>query len=218
VARLSSSGSPSLLRKELFPIGFSGEVMLHILETWQSFALNHEVRHETKITAVFRDALIRAYVAAGRKWFIALEDPITDPDFGIELGRNDLRFYPPDHHGQTIFFTVECKRLRVPTKTGISHLADKYVEEGVQRFVDGRYSTALPYGGMIGYVMDNRVSDAFDSVEAAIKAGRKKLKIPSKGVCKPSATLPQYKWSADTDHNRVGGGVKLHHALLGVVK
>jgi hypothetical protein len=218
VARLSSSGSARLLRRELFPIGFAGEVMLHILQTWHDFSLNHEVRHETKITAVFRAALIQAYVAADRTWFIALEDPITDADFGTELGRNDLRFYPPNHHGQTIFFTVECKRLRVQTKKGISHLADKYVEEGMQRFVDGRYSSELPCGGMIGYVMDNKMSDAFEAVEAAIKAGRKKLKIPSKGICKPSTALPKYQWSADTQHNRAGGGVKLHHVLLGVTK
>ncbi len=192
--------------------------MLHIVETWQAFSMNHEVRHETKITALFRDALKRAYVAAGRTWFITVEEPITDADCGTELGRNDLRFYPPVHHGQTVFFTVECKRLRVPTKTGISHLADKYVEDGMQRFVDGRYAAEMPCGGMVGYVMDNKVSDAFESVESAIKARRKKLKIPVKGMCKPSATLPQYEWSADTDHKREGGSVRLHHALLGVVK
>jgi hypothetical protein len=70
------------------------------------------------------------------------------------LGRNDLRFYPPNHQGQTIFFTVECKRLRVTTKSHFTHLANKYVEEGIQRFVDGRYSAGLPCGGMVGYVMD----------------------------------------------------------------
>jgi len=218
VARLSSSGSTRLLRRELFPFGFSGEVMLHILKTWRSFSLNHEVRHETKITAVFRDALIKAYVEAGRSWFIALEDPVTDPDFGTELGRNDLRFYPQNHHGQSVFFTVECKRLRVKTKNGINHLAEKYIEEGIQRFVDGRYSSELPCGGMVGYVMDNKISEAFETVQAAIKSRRKKLKIPSKGICNPSTVLPEYEWSGDTQHSLSQGGFKLHHALLGVMK
>lgn len=218
MARLTSSGSTKLLRQELFPRGFAGEVMLHIVKTWRSFSLNHNVRHETKITAVFRGALIEAYVAAGRSWFITLEDPVTDPNFGTELGRNDLRFYPQNHYGQKVFFTVECKRLRVKTKSGISHLADKYVEDGIQRFVDGRYSAELPCGGMVGYVMDNKVSEAFDAVQAAIKSGRKKLKIPAKGTCNPSAVLPKYEWSADTHHRRSRGRFKLHHVLLGVTK
>lgn len=218
MARLTSSGSTKLLRQELFPLGFAAEVMLHIVKTWSSFSLNHNVRHETKITAVFRDALIEAYVADGRSWFIVLEDPITDPNFGTELGRNDLRFYPQHHYGQKVFFTVECKRLRVKTKSGVSHLADKYVEDGIQRFVDGRYSSGLPCGGMVGYVMDNKVSEAFEAVQAAIKSGRRKLKIPAKGICNPSAVLPKYKWSADTHHHRPRGSFKLHHALLGVTK
>lgn len=218
MGRLRSSGSSNPLRRELFPIGFSGEVMLHIVNTWQSYSLRRKVRHETKITAVFRDALIKAYVAAGRSWFIALEDPITGPTFGTELGRNDLRFYPQNHCGQTIFFTVECKRLRVKTKTGISHLADKYVEEGLQRFVDGRYSSGLPYGGMVGYVMDNRLSEAFSAVQGAIKSRLKELRVPSTGLCTPSTVLPEYKWSADTRHRMANGDLAVHHALLGIVE
>ncbi len=217
MARLSHSGSTISLRRELFPINFAGEVMLLILKTWQDFSLHHQVRQETRITAVFRDALIKAYVAAGRSWFVTLEDPITEPDFGTELGRNDLRFYPPNHHGQTIFFTVECKRLRVVTRTGINHLADKYAEEGIQRFVDGQYSDGLPCGGMVGYVMDNEISKAFASVKSAIESRHKTLKVSSiKCICTPSTALPDYEWSADTLHDRQNGRFAVHHVLLGV--
>lgn len=198
-------------------MGFAGEVMLLVLGTWRSFSLHHQPRLEPRITAVFRDALIKAYVAAGRSWFIALEDPVTDPDFGTELGRNDLRFYPPNHHGQTIFFTVECKRLRVPDKSGVRHLADKYAEEGVQRFVEGRYSAGLPCGGMVGYVMDNQTSQAFTSVQSEIQNRRGALKIKARnGVRIPSSVLPDYEWSADTFHKRADGEFSLHHAFVGV--
>ena len=219
MARLSHSGSTSPLRRKLFPVGFAGEVMVHIVDTWRDFSLHHRVRKEPRITALFREALIRAYEAAGRRWFIALEDPITDPTYGTELGRNDLRFYPPNHGGQTIFFTVECKRLRVATKTRISHLADKYADEGIKRFVDGRYSGGLPCGGMVGYVMDNEVSEAFTSVQSAIKAHRTALRVSSgKHFLTPSKVLPDYLWSADTFHQRRDGQFAVHHALLGVAK
>ena len=143
---LNSSGSSKSLRQLLFPQGFDGEVMALVLETWKEFSLHNQVRLETRITAVFRDALIKAYVKAERNWFIVLEDPITDPDFGTEKGRNDLRFYPPDHFGQKIFFTLECKRLRVRTQSGLKHLADEYVEKGLQRFTDEKYPTVRKSG------------------------------------------------------------------------
>jgi hypothetical protein len=217
MARLAHSGSTRRLRLALFPIGFAGQVMLHILETWHDLSLRRRVRNETAITAVFRDALIRAYVAAGRSWFISLEDPTTDPDFGTELGRNDLRFYPPNRHGQTVFFTVECKRLRVPARSGFRNLADKYAEEGIQRFVDGKYSAGLPCGGMVGYVMDNKNSRAFASIQSEIVSRRGSLKLPARhGIRTPSAALPHYEWSADTLHNRADGEFLVHHVLLGV--
>lgn len=205
------------LRRQLFPSGFAGEVMLLIVETWREFALNNRVRHETRITAVFRDALIRAYTAAGRSWFVTLEDPITEPDFGTELGRNDLRFYPRDHHGQTIFFTVECKRLRVTTASRFNDLAGKYVDDGIMRFVNGQYSSGLPCGGMIGYVMDNNLTEAFASVRSEIESKRGVLRISSKeAFCFPSAALPKHEWSGDTLHSLRSGDFVLHHALVSV--
>lgn len=219
MGRLGHLGSSNPLRRKLFPRGFAGEVMVHVLETWDDFSLHHQVRHETRITAVFRDALISAYVAAGRSWFITLEDPITEPDFGTELGRNDLRFYPPNHCGQTIYFTLECKRLRVPTPSGIRHLADKYADEGIQRFVDGRYSAGLPCGGMVGYVLDNNTQEAFASVRSQIEAKCASLKmLPRNGIRVPSAVLPDYEWSADTLHERADGEFAVHHVLVGVTR
>jgi hypothetical protein len=217
MGRLTSRGSSSTLRRSLFPEGFAAEVMRLILDTWRDFSLHRQVRLEPRITAVFRDALIAAYVAADRSWFIALEDPVTDPTFGTELGRNDLRFYPPKHRGQTIFLTVECKRLHVRTESGFKHLADKYVEQGVQRFVDGTYSSGLPCGGMLGYVMDDRLDDAFAKVQGEIRARSSKLKTTGTGFLKiPSSTLPSYRWSADTFHKRADGGMCIHHILVGV--
>jgi hypothetical protein len=142
-----------------------------------------------------------------------LEEPITDTEFGTELGRNDLRFYPQNDRGQTIFFAVECKRLRVTTKSGLHHLANKYVEEGMQKFVDGKYASDLPYGGMLGYVMDNKLDDAFAKVQEEIEAKRSKLKM-NDSLQTPSSMLPDYHWSADTIHQRENDKLCIHHLLV----
>lgn len=219
MARLNHAGSTDQLRRKLFPIGFAGEVMLLVLETWLVFSLRHEVRRENRITAVFRTALIEAYVRAGRSWFIALEDPINDPDFGTELGRNDLRFYPPQHHGQTIFFTVECKRLRVTTKSGFKHLTAEYVDQGVMRFVNGQYSAGLPCGGMVGYVMDNDTRTALASVINEMKAKAAAIQLRARdGIQMPSTLLSGCDTSVDSFHQRTDGVFELCHLLVGVTK
>lgn len=218
---LKGTGSSSALRRELFPKGFAGDVMRLVLETWQSFSFHREVRLEERITAVFRDALIDAYVAAERSWFITLEEPVTDPTFGKELGRNDLRFFPPfpHHYGQKVFFTVECKRLHVTTDSGFRHLADEYVKEGLQRFVEGKYSLGLPCGGMLGYVMDNRTADAFARVCNEIKSQRRILKMEANEMLQsPSSILPTQPQSADSIHHREDGVFTVYHLLVGVVR
>lgn len=233
--RLGHVGATVEMRHRLFPTGFGAEVMQLVLETWREFTLERSVRHEEPITALFRRALIDAYVEAGRNWFVTLEDPVTDPAFGTELGRNDLNFFPPNHRGQTIFFTVECKRLNVtrpPSEKALAearqqnrripgptfdHLADKYVTQGMQRFVDELYSKGLPSGGMVGYVMDNNLDSAFRRVRAEIQARRTDLKITSRNLLyAPSIALREWTHSADTRHSRGDGTFLLHHLLLGL--
>jgi hypothetical protein len=188
-----------------------------VWNTWQAFSLHRDVRLEPRITALFRAALIDAYVAAGRSWFVTLEDPVTDPTFGTEEGRNDLNLFPPNHFGQQLFFTLECKRLRVTTSSGFKHMADRYVVEGVQRFVSGQYSAGLPCGGMLGYVMDNMVETAFKEVENELAARRAALKLISKKTWDtPSAILPHCVQSADTSHTRADRDFLLHHLLVGI--
>ena len=219
MARLSHSGSTSALRKKLFPNGFAGNVMRLILETWDTFSIPKVVSCETSITALFRKALIAAYDDGGRKWlcFVSLEEPCIEPNLGTQDGRNDIRFYPPSHARQTIFFTAECKRLHVNTASGFKSLANKYVDEGVIRFAEGKYSSGLPCGGMIGYVMDDRMDQALQSVlrEIEKKKWRSRLRLRAKAKT-PSGAIQSHRWSIDTEHRRSDGRFTMHHLLLGV--
>lgn len=219
MGRLNADGSRSALRRALFPNGFAGEVMLFMLETWRDFSLHHQVRLEERITALFAQAMEDAYVAQERRWFVFPELPVTDPTFGTQTGRNDLRFYHRDIPGQKVFFTIECKRLHVTTKSGFRHLTDKYVEKGLQRFVDGKYSAGLPCGGMLGYVMDNRIAEAFVKVQDEIMTRSGPLEMKGANAMRsPSSVLPKERFSADTFHQSENGQFVVHHLLVGVVR
>lgn len=214
--RLNSKGSSSAMRRKLFPEGFAGEVMTLIHEVWKNFAMHHAVRHEEPITALLADELVDEYEKRGWPWFIIPEVPVSDSTFGTELGRNDIVFY---HRGisQRIFFTVECKRLHVRT-SGFRHLADKYVDEGLLRFVEGKYAAGQPCGGMIGYAMDNDVPTAFNRVRSEILLKRRSLRMKGPSAfAQPSSVLQAQPNSADTTHVRDDGKFLVHHLILGVV-
>ena len=198
----------------LFPDGFVAEVMTLVLQTWKKFSASHPIWKEEPITALFRRALAQEYFDQGKKWWVSLEDPVTDAETGEEKGRNDLRFFPPPpfHQAQTVFLTLECKRLNIQTGR-FSSGAREYVEDGMMRFVNGKYSHEFGVAGMIGYVMDSDLDGALKSVEAAIESRRSELKL--KELRRPSTITPDHQHSADTLHVFRGRDdfQMLHHLL-----
>lgn len=217
MGRLGHTGTSLAFKRALFEGGFGGQVMQCILAAWQAMTLHRSVRHETCITALLGDALNNAFAADDREWLAIPEAQETDPTFGTQLGRNDIRFLPAPHRHRDVFFTAECKRLHVRTESGFKHLADKYVTDGMQRFVNGEYSKGVPCGGMVGYVMDNDLDTAFRRVRAEIKTRRRVLRISTRQAdAIPSTALPGWPHSADTRHRGRHGEILLHHALLGV--
>lgn len=215
MARLNRGGSTRALRAELMPQGFAGEVLRLVAETWQGFTLHRSVRLEERVTALFATAIEDAYVAQGRTWFVFPEVPISDPTFGTQTGRNDLRFYHRNIPGQRNFFTIECKRLRVTTPSGFRHLAAEYVDDGLQRFADGKYAADLSCGAMLGYVMDNAIEAALASVRYEIDAKRPMLKM-STVLQVPCSLLPKEQFSAESRHVRTNGDFTTYHLLVGV--
>lgn len=219
MGRVTGRGSSSALRRALFSGGFAGEVMMLISEMWPTFNMHHEVRLEERITALFHDALVDAYERRNWPWFIMTEVPVTDPTFGTQTGRNDLRFYHRDVPGQRTFFVVECKRLHVRTQSGFRHLVDEYVDEGLKRFVENKYAAEQPCASMVAYVMDNEVEVAMNRVQAEITTKSHQLRIKGKPAFKqPSKLLQNHQQSGDTIHLRKHGSIVVHHLLLGVIR
>lgn len=51
----------------------------------------------------------------------------------------------------------------------LDSLAGKYIEDGVMRFVSGKYADEQPIGCMLGYVMDGNIDSAKKSIWKAIE-------------------------------------------------
>lgn len=91
---------------------------------------------------------------AALPFHIQPETPVCAPD-GRAPGRNDFRFYDRREHSHHLFLTVEAKRMRIPKSRGrLCHNTAAYCgNEGMGRFVSGKYSASPPEGAMLACVM-----------------------------------------------------------------
>src|SRR5262249_1688993 len=143
-----------------FVSDFVPEILALVLDTWKSFRRAPSVRLEQRITSLFSDALERTYEKQNRSWFIVPEMKRTDPKTGKEVARHDIRFFHRDVSGQRLYFILECKRLNILNKRGqICPNSSGYLL-GMIKFVNETYGAGHPAGGMIGYVLDGKVSTA----------------------------------------------------------
>lgn len=68
------------------------------------------------------------------------------------------------------YFGLECKRVGASDK----HLAQAYLDEGVQRYVDGKYGPGHTWGAMLAIVVDSDLPAAADSIHHWLDFRRQK--------------------------------------------
>jgi len=92
-------------------------------------------------------------------------DNMATPDQAI-LGRIDITLQFLRQFGdEDAFVAVECKRVRA----GDAGLNTKYVTEGVERFVSGKYAAGHAWGFMLGYVLALPVHDIVAAIDQRIR-------------------------------------------------
>ena len=113
------------------------------------------------------------------------------------------------------YLAYECKRLNVRREGARRSQAGSYVDDGMMRFVTGKYAEGLPVACMIGYVMDGDLSFAYARVKATIGRNRSALRLQDG----PTDELPLDAMTRFvTTHKRNGDGIELRHALLPFVR
>ena len=80
-------------------------------------------------------------------------------------GRIDIMVL--DGFVEHVYLGIECKRVH----SRRASLAKKYVDQGLMRFVTGRYSAGLPYGVLLGFVIDGKCDACAELIREAVIAG-----------------------------------------------
>ena len=113
------------------------------------------------------------------------------------------------------YLAYECKKLNVWREGVRRSQAGRYVDDGMMRFVTGKYAKGLPVACMIGYVMDGDLSFAYARIKATVGENRTALRLQDGPTDEPSLdAMTRFV----TTHERNGDGIELRHALLPFVR
>ncbi|MBN1766557.1 MAG: hypothetical protein JW860_14980 [Sedimentisphaerales bacterium] len=126
-----------------FPDSLVPQIIYLVLDSWKNFRTRQI--HEVKITQEFFRVLERKQELSKLPFLIDLEIIILNKDGTEQEGRLDLRFI----HGyrRKVYFSIECKRLRINLPSGFRTLAREYVIDGMYRYFNGQYAEGLDKGG-----------------------------------------------------------------------
>lgn len=198
---------------EVFPEGWPRRAFDLIANSWPDVRISSRNEAEEDFSGKLHTALLERFYAADKEWYPTLEQPCVD-EHGKYFNFTDLRFdifvKPP----QRCVFAVENRRLNAAKAE--SKYAVRYVEEGITRFVTGKYSPGLSCGGMVGFVMDGNCALARNHIASAITARRVLLAMSPDAVLEKDADLPCFPDTGRTEHTRNGMPFTIKHMFLAV--
>jgi hypothetical protein len=170
-----------------FPQDQTQEIIQLVCDSWRTFSIpakRLEIPITKKLCAHLRKNRDRSV-----QWFrIDYETYVLDGE-GEVTGRIDLRF--TQGFDENIYFSLECKRLRVRSRKRFETLASKYVTQGMFRYFTGQYTKGLNKGGMLAYVMDGETEAAIRDVTGSIEKNRVPLYMTPDDTLHTSSHSPQ---------------------------
>ncbi|RVT81627.1 hypothetical protein DXV76_20300 [Rhodobacteraceae bacterium CCMM004] len=121
--------------------------------------ITHDLRHRFHLDPIIR----RLFYS----WETQFEPPGYVPNGAYTRdGRIDLvLFWSQD---PSSYLAYEAKRLHVQMPSGFQALSGKYVNDGLKRYATEKYSEGLPFGGMLGYVLDGDLEGASNKIAAVL--------------------------------------------------
>ena len=217
---MGAVGNAVAWRDDLFPEGFIPEILELVRTSWNPFEKPDRLEREERITRRFAEGVRHNKNKRGDLPFkIRVEVSIPDVETGQETGRVDFIFDYVGTIREEVYFAFECKRLRIPypppSKLDTNN-SDYTGEQGMMCFVTGKYSEGLPYGGMIGYVMDGETEKAIVSVGKLIKNKKLALKLAKDTGLERSSVMGNSKNVRETIHILKERKFTIHHIFLSV--
>jgi hypothetical protein len=175
------------------------DALAYVVTTWEQMTKPGPSDLEDAISDKLYSALVNAKRRSDFPFLIRRED--LEFDIEQETGRKDIVFFPSLQE-QDIYLCLEAKRLNAIVSGRRESLADKYVKEGMQRFVEGKYAWFVRHGAMLAYVLDGKIDRAIRNVENNIRKRLTELRMDKDGGFIPSTIRGNDPRTRETHHRR----------------
>ena len=191
------------------------DILALVRRTWQTMPPLAPDALENPTTKELCRRLRQSRAAAALPFRIDIELVELGESSDADQGRMDIVFSPmlPT---EVVYFCLECKRLNVKRSDGTRSYAAEYVIHGMMEFITGKYASQVQHGGMLGYVLDGKVSRAIERVSAEI--GRRSEELGMKGsyLVRQSSIRTTDPSAKETRHWRGPNGdlFVIHHLFL----
>ncbi len=205
---------------DLFAQHLLPAVFALVLDAWDRFEKPAADEREDGTSLRLYATLVRGKDRQRHCFLIRLQDVEVDTDLAEATGRKDIVFFPTQVNDEDIYFCLEAKRLNALVSGEHRSLAYEYVKEGMQRFVDCKYSRRVHHGGMLGYVLDGDVDRAMTNVANAIGRHHENLRMEPPGEMRASGVRPYDARAKETHHKRRIDAVvfRLHHLFVAAAR
>lgn len=190
-------------------------VLSFIISTWQQMPPPAPSDLEDAISVKLYSALINAKDRNTHAFLIRYQDVEVDTDLAKETGKKDIVFFP-SLQDEEIYLCLEAKRLNAMISGVRRSLADEYVKEGMQRFVDGKYARFVRHGAMLAYVLDGDTDRAMQNVAHNIRTRLAELRMDKNGSFRISTIRPDDPRTKETQHYRAHEKAvfRIHHLFV----
>ena len=182
---------------------------------WQVVARLPADAHEDAITKTLVDQLDADEAARARFYCNYQFVPIERTHDGSLVEDRFIDIAVIARNDRSRYLAYECKKLNVWRDGVRRSQAGRYVDDGMMRFVTGKYAKGLPVACMIGYVMDGDLTFAYARIKATVGENRTALRLQDGPTDEPPLdAMARFV----TTHQRNGDDIELRHALLPFVR
>jgi hypothetical protein len=158
---------------------------------------------------------------------LVLDNPKTDPWTDSFSIHEEPRIHDPNRKGKRrrrldirIDSTVIRPRCRLCFEAkclGKNHNISNYLgNEGLHRFIDGRYALDDDIGGMLGYVQDGNCDEWAKKIEAVFLDNKKNLSLMITSPWRKEMTSTEVPFTYHSGHKRLNlqQQIEIYHILL----